>query len=83
MGTRAIFLITPFLFSISASYDAFIRYQSARSARIAKGACILAGLLVMYEERDGGLSLLKVDPGMDGLRGEPRFKAILERIGLS
>ena len=33
MGTRAVFLITPFLFSISVSYDAFIRYQSARSAR--------------------------------------------------
>ena len=32
MGTRAIFLITPFLFSISVSYDAFIRYQSAKSA---------------------------------------------------
>ncbi|HVQ29048.1 MAG TPA: winged helix-turn-helix domain-containing protein [Vicinamibacteria bacterium] len=36
-----------------------------------------------HEEHDGGLSLLKVDPGMDGLRDEPRFKAILERIGLS
>ena len=47
MGTRAIFLITPFLFSISVSYDAFIRYQSARSARIAKLACILSGLLVI------------------------------------
>jgi solute:Na+ symporter, SSS family len=47
MGTRAIFLITPFLFSISVSYDAFIRYQSARSARIAQVACVLAGLLVI------------------------------------
>jgi len=47
MGTRAVFLITPFLFSISVSYDAFIRYQSARSARIAQGGCILAGLLVI------------------------------------
>ena len=47
MGTRAVFLITPFLFSISVSYDAFIRYQSARSARIARVACVLAGLLVV------------------------------------
>jgi SSS family solute:Na+ symporter len=47
MGTRAVFLITPFLFSISVSYDAFMRYQSARSARIAKWGCILAGLLVV------------------------------------
>jgi len=35
------------------------------------------------EERDGGLSLLNVDPSMDSLRGEPGFAAILERIGLS
>jgi len=47
MATRAVFLITPFLFSISVSYDAFMRYQSARSARIARWGCILAGLLVI------------------------------------
>lgn len=47
MGSRAVFLITPFLLSISVSYDAFIRYQSARSAKVAKWACILAGILVI------------------------------------
>ena len=47
MGTRAVFLITPFLFSISVSYDAFIRYQSARSASVAKWGCILSGILVI------------------------------------
>jgi SSS family solute:Na+ symporter len=47
MGTRAVFLITPFLFSISVSYDAFMRYQSARTARIAQWACVIAGLLVV------------------------------------
>jgi len=47
MGSRAVFLITPFLFSISVSYDAFIRYQSARTARIARWGCILAGVLVI------------------------------------
>ena len=36
-----------------------------------------------YEERDGGLSLVKVDPGLDSLRAETRFTAILERVGLS
>ena len=33
--------------------------------------------------RDGGLSLLKVDACMDPLRAEPRFQAILERVGLA
>jgi SSS family solute:Na+ symporter len=47
LGSKAVFLITPFLFSISVSYDAFIRYQSARSARIAKWGCILSGILVI------------------------------------
>lgn len=47
MGSRAVFLITPFLFSIAVSYDAFIRYQSARSGQIAKWACILSGILVL------------------------------------
>ncbi len=47
MATRAIFLITPFLFSISVSYDAFIRYQSAKSAAIAKWGCILSGIMVI------------------------------------
>jgi SSS family solute:Na+ symporter len=46
MGARAVFLITPFLFSISVSYDAFMRYQSARTARVAQLACILSGVLV-------------------------------------
>ena len=34
------------------------------------------------DARDAGLSLLKVDPGLDGLRAEPRFRALLEYVGL-
>jgi hypothetical protein len=30
-----------------------------------------------YEEHDGGLSLLRVDPGMDSLRGESMFVDVL------
>lgn len=47
MGSRAVFLITPFLFSISVSYDAFIRYQAARSGSTAKWACIWGGTLTI------------------------------------
>jgi SSS family solute:Na+ symporter len=48
MFSKAVFLIVPFLLSISVSYDAFMRYQSARSARIAKWGCILSGLIVIF-----------------------------------
>jgi SSS family solute:Na+ symporter len=47
MGSRAVFLIVPFLLSISVSYDAFMRYQSARSEAVAKWGCILAGVIVV------------------------------------
>jgi TolB-like protein/DNA-binding SARP family transcriptional activator/Tfp pilus assembly protein PilF len=35
-----------------------------------------------YEERDGWLTFAKVDPTLDALRGEPRFQAVLARMGL-
>jgi SSS family solute:Na+ symporter len=47
METRAVFIILPFLLSISVSYDAFMRYQSARSDAVAKWGCMLAGALVI------------------------------------
>jgi hypothetical protein len=39
------FLIAPFLLSISVSYDAFMRYQSAR---VAQWGCILSGMIVIF-----------------------------------
>jgi SSS family solute:Na+ symporter len=48
MLPQAIFLIAPFLLSISVSYDAFMRYQSARSARVAQWGCILSGVIVIF-----------------------------------
>jgi SSS family solute:Na+ symporter len=48
MGSQAVFLIVPFLLAISVSYNAFMRYQSARSARTAQWGCILAGIMVIF-----------------------------------
>jgi hypothetical protein len=33
-----------------------------------------------WEIRDSGLLWLKVDPALDALRNEPRFKALFERL---
>ncbi|MGB2906515.1 MAG: hypothetical protein WBB73_05415, partial [Candidatus Aminicenantaceae bacterium] len=44
----AVFIIIPFLLSISVSYDAYMRYQSAKSAKVAKWACILGGIIVIF-----------------------------------
>ncbi len=42
----------------------------------------LALLEKACEERDVRITLLKVDPRWDSLRSNPRFVAILKRIGL-
>jgi tetratricopeptide (TPR) repeat protein len=58
-------------------------YVKARlHAAVGDKSRALAWLGKAYQERDGGLSLLKVDPGLDSLRDLPRFRAILDRIGL-
>jgi len=48
MLSKAIFLILPFLLAISISYDAYMRYQSAKSAKVAQWGCILGGIIVIF-----------------------------------
>lgn len=48
MASKAVFLVLPFLLSISVSYDAFLRYQSASSGRVARWGCILSGVIVIF-----------------------------------
>jgi TolB-like protein/DNA-binding winged helix-turn-helix (wHTH) protein/Tfp pilus assembly protein PilF len=35
-----------------------------------------------YRRREGGLILLNVDPRFDGLKSDPRFQELLQRVGL-
>jgi SSS family solute:Na+ symporter len=45
---KFIYLVVPFLIAISVSYDAYIRYQSAKDAKTAKWGCIIAGIIVIF-----------------------------------
>jgi SSS family solute:Na+ symporter len=47
MGARAAYIILPFLFSISVSYDAFMRFQCAKSQETARRGAIGGGLVVL------------------------------------
>ena len=47
MFSKAVFLILPFLLSISVSYDAYMRFQAAKSAKTAKWGAIFGGLIVI------------------------------------
>ena len=39
-------------------------------------------LQIAFDNHDGGMLGLAVDPVLRGLRGDPRFKALLEKMGL-
>ena len=43
----------------------------------------LADLERAYSQRFNGMTSLKVEPGLDPLRGDPRFQDLLRRVGLA
>lgn len=47
MWTNFIYLVLPFLLSISVSYDAYARIQSAKDAETARKGCIGGGIIVI------------------------------------
>jgi SSS family solute:Na+ symporter len=67
MLTQAVFIIVPFFLAISVSYDAYMRYQSARSEKIAKWGCILGGIIVI---------LISFCVGMVGAVGKDLFPSL-------
>jgi SSS family solute:Na+ symporter len=67
MLSQAVFIIVPFLLAISVSYDAFMRYQSAKSEKVAKWGCIFGGLIVI---------LISFFVGMVGTTGKAMFPTL-------
>lgn len=47
MFSKFIYLVVPFLLSISVSYDVYSRIQSAKNAKVASWGCIIGGILVI------------------------------------
>jgi SSS family solute:Na+ symporter len=55
MGPRAVFIILPFLLSMSVSYDTYMRLQSAKSDSAARWGAISGGILVLLISFCAGL----------------------------
>ena len=51
-------------------------------ARLGEKEQAFAWLERAYQERDTGLVLLKVEPAFDNMRADPRFRNLMERVGL-
>jgi len=45
--TKFIYLVVPFLIAISVSYDAYLRFQSAKDAKTARWGAVIAGVIVI------------------------------------
>jgi len=56
--------------------------EARQQARLGQRQAALASLEKSYEIGDGSLVWIKVDPALDSLRGEPRFKDLLGKLHL-
>ncbi|MGI9064863.1 MAG: winged helix-turn-helix domain-containing tetratricopeptide repeat protein [Pyrinomonadaceae bacterium] len=59
------------------------RYFAMIYSRLGEKNKSLLYLEKMFQERNGFLIYLKVDPAYDNLRGDPRFTVLLRRVGLA
>ena len=46
--SKFVYAVAPMLVSISVSYDAFLRYQSAKDVKTARWGCIWGGIITMF-----------------------------------
>ena len=72
MGTQFIYLVLlPFLLSISVSYDAYARIQSAKNAKTAALGCIIGGIIVI---------VVGILCSMIGVAARPLFPGVTDGI---
>ncbi len=71
MGTQFIYLVLPFLLSISVSYDAYARIQSAKNAKTAALGCIVGGIIVI---------IVGILCSMIGVAARPLFPGVTDGI---
>lgn len=57
-------------------------YIAAMYAELGEKDQAFAWLQKAYDERDDFLLVIRVDPSFDGLRSDPRFAALLKKVGL-
>ena len=69
--------------AIEDSKQGYVRsmYFASTYAALGEKDQAFAWLEKAYHERDGQLMFLKVDPPLDNLRSDPRFTALLKKVG--